>query len=98
MEINELKQIVKENFECFMDNGEYKLLPIWESKRVCQCGYAVLEDSGIALQFDVSSSGIFNAKSDEILTRTKTLEHWIAFVRAIKEVCTKIWEKEHNNG
>lgn len=97
MEIKELKQIVKENFDCFMDNGEYKLLPIWESKRICQCGYAVLDDSGIVLEFNVSNNGVFSAKSDEILTRTRTLEHWIAFIKAIKEVCTKIWEKEYKN-
>lgn len=98
MELSELKLIVKENFEFYFNTREYKLLPIWESDRSCHCGYAIVGDMGIEVEFSVSSSGIFEAKSSEILTSIYTLEHWIAFVKAIKQVCRDIWDKEHHNG
>ena len=97
MEIDELKVLIEQEFKHTLGDNEYKLLPIWESKRICQCGYAVIDDSGIVITFDSSANGIFQATTSEILTRVKTLEHWIAFVKGVKEQCVIAWERENGN-
>lgn len=98
MDLKELKKVIGRNFVKTFGEECYKLMPTWESDKICQCGYAIVDENGIVVDFSASSTSIYDAKSTEILTNEYQLETWSKFVKGVKQECRDIWDWEHKNG
>lgn len=98
MELNELKQIIEENFYDLFDKSEFKLVLVGKKENIKHLSYMVVSGNEPYLWFNVSTSGVYQATSTEILSSAYNTKQWYYFLKNVKEALFTVWEREHNNG
>ena len=95
MEINELKQIVKENFEDKFDKKEYKLKYVGCDESIKHVHYMVVSDNTPYIWFSVAKTGLYKAVSTEILSSAYDTNLWYSFLKSLNETLMKRWVSDN---
>lgn len=98
MDLNELEQIIEENFYNSFDKSEFKLVLVGKKKDIKHLSYVVVSNNEPYLWFNTSTCCIYQATSTEILSSSYNVKQWYHFLMNVKEALHKVWERENNNG